>query len=1720
MKREILREAVELNMKRRHRKLWHRLVSGMAALVVFVTTYALILPAITMEQETVCGLQEHSHTDACWYTPVYDYGYHMACPAQLHSHESTCYGPEGALVCGYADFVVHDHDALCYAPDGQLLCTWDIRRAHTHDAACYQEVVTYQCGKEPGEGSHAHEDGCYTNALLCGLAEEEPHSHGDGCYGEPRLICGMAESDGVPAIPAHSHGESCYAQPQLLCQAGETEEHTHMDTCYAPPSLTCGLEQTEGAAEILPHHHVDACYAAPERTCVKEETEGHSHTESCYASEKQLSCGLEEQPGHVHTEECGREVQQKLVCQQEEILLHTHDETCLDENGARICGKTEILEHQHSAACIQAHAHSEACYASQEPDAPLNCGYHVHGETCLNEAGEPICTKPTLICNLLEHAHSESCYPEPEDGMAEITFVIPEELAPFVESECTFPCVCKVEEGTALAEAQGLPVLTVIQPEGEEGRFLPDHHWLASDGYPVDPALPVTQDITLTLKLYPVEEADAAKLVTASFVYDDQVLYAKTVNAGTVVSQLLTLELQQKLDEMRPSQTHFDGWFWDGETGQQPVESDITTIQSDTVYYPQFREYMAVTLYDMDPNGELYPGSPLEWKVPQGDTLAQQETAALYDGTKVTECLWFRQDGSAYDLNEPVTEPLELFTYSYNLVLNLSPEELPEEAMEETQPEETPAVLAFLPRAFALEDDPASGDSLAITKRISEPLTESDFVVDDVNLTDYQWQDDSGEDVDADDLIGTTLTSNYALTRAAATEYTITYNINVPTSGIFGTTPTIGGQSSVTDTYSSDEGSYTIRVPNPTQYMVTNGNKRQLYQFTGWKIQRNSNTVTAGEVVDAQWIKNNTNSRWSTRMTLTAQWAPVVLTETVHFFVNLNCQVADVDGNTGIPSSGEFTPSVYSTVMTVAGSSMMDYWQGPMNGSTQYVVLRADSPTQTEEIDSEIRRLITGHDSTNDTFNGNSVWHPDYDDTKIFQVDDFPSDERVLSVVRDMIRSGTVIRMNGVPISADELTSDNFTVRWNVCKYDEGDGWHIDGILVGKQAHLTVKKTFLGDEDAVEAVKQNGFTISVQGTGTAAGQNLTLTLNPAASETGTGRYGYGLYDSASDTYTWTVPLSQESLYSIIENNQKPPGDTVQVSSAYTISNSPDAFAGWKSYPESGISNVKAYAYANDVTMAGYQTVTLRNSYVKSDTLTIHKIDMNTGLGLAGVSYRLTDGEEQPFTLYQKPGASYYSMKAEDLSNGFVQRDDSVITTDSNGTIFLKLDSGTFTLEEAFPTGYGGVSKITVTVGVDSSGSVVFNEISSSDSTIEVDGTLVDKDTATLTVRNVSQPTTVTAQKVWNKASDAKPVTVELYRNGVRMGSEYQAVLNSGNSWTHTWQDLPLFADGSAAEYSLREIKIDSTSYDPSADNDGYAGYIVAYDEMVYYKNGTQVDAAVWTDSSGVTQYADNARLVVRNEVYRGQMMFLKVDGEGKPLPGATFRLYSDESKTKLVAEATSDAYGRVVFENLVPNTYYVMKESNTPEGYVGGDALYKVRLSSQGSTTLEDSATGETLTAVVNYLDEVEVGLLKVSRYGTKLSNAQFLLEIQKEGSWEEVSETATDEEGRIAFGKLNSGTYRLTETVSPDGFIKLEEPIVFALHNGELSLMNTNTLWSAHKDTDTGEYTITVLNETGYVLPRTGGVTAEAYTFGGLLLIMAALVCCLPKRRKGGTPS
>lgn len=366
MKYDVLRDAEKYTRVHKRKRLRHRVVTVLAGVVVFCTTYALILPAITLEKQ--CDIPEHTHTDACYAQVTSVEKRVPVCSAEtleIHRHTADCCDADGNPTCGYADFVVHSHDSRCYDETGNLWCPLPEIEAHRHTADCYAlpEEHTHAEGcytSVRGDlvcGEHVHTDACYTETavLACGLEESEEHRHDESCYETSReLTCGI-DSD-------HSHTDACYkweqvlscdlptepaedAQPVLVCTKPEIVLHRHTPDCFdADGKLVCGQ------AQVLEHQHSDACFetvAEPVDTGTLTCTDtAHVHTARCYGT-WELVCGQEE---HTHSEACKQE--ETVFCGKD---AHTHGEACRDENGELVCGTEE-------------HTHSLACYADPGAD--------------------------------------------------------------------------------------------------------------------------------------------------------------------------------------------------------------------------------------------------------------------------------------------------------------------------------------------------------------------------------------------------------------------------------------------------------------------------------------------------------------------------------------------------------------------------------------------------------------------------------------------------------------------------------------------------------------------------------------------------------------------------------------------------------------------------------------------------------------------------------------------------------------------------------------------------------------------------------------------------------------------------------------------------------------------------------------------------------------------------------------------------------------------------------------------------------------------------------------------------------------------------------------------------------------------------------------------------------------------------------------------------------
>lgn len=75
------------------RSIWYMFVRVVACLVVFCTTYALILPVITLENKYICGQEEHIHSISCYAESGLFEGDSpkLICSHTEHLHTSQCY---------------------------------------------------------------------------------------------------------------------------------------------------------------------------------------------------------------------------------------------------------------------------------------------------------------------------------------------------------------------------------------------------------------------------------------------------------------------------------------------------------------------------------------------------------------------------------------------------------------------------------------------------------------------------------------------------------------------------------------------------------------------------------------------------------------------------------------------------------------------------------------------------------------------------------------------------------------------------------------------------------------------------------------------------------------------------------------------------------------------------------------------------------------------------------------------------------------------------------------------------------------------------------------------------------------------------------------------------------------------------------------------------------------------------------------------------------------------------------------------------------------------------------------------------------------------------------------------------------------------------------------------------------------------------------------------
>lgn len=235
---DILKTYMERFREDRHAlRRYTAFVLALAMITTLFVNWQLHGVGISMTAQYQCGEEEHAHTADC-YTKVLICGYEEG---ELENAD------EVAAAAATSQPTVEEEPApLALEPQIEFV-------PHEHTEDCYTEVQTLTCMEE----EHVHGDDCFDpedGTLIC---EKFEHTHDENCYTtEYELTCGLEEGELVEQVvePTQSAelAAMAVAEPVALEPTVDTVEpiyHHHTDACYEEV-LTCPLPE---------HHHTVAC---------------------------------------------------------------------------------------------------------------------------------------------------------------------------------------------------------------------------------------------------------------------------------------------------------------------------------------------------------------------------------------------------------------------------------------------------------------------------------------------------------------------------------------------------------------------------------------------------------------------------------------------------------------------------------------------------------------------------------------------------------------------------------------------------------------------------------------------------------------------------------------------------------------------------------------------------------------------------------------------------------------------------------------------------------------------------------------------------------------------------------------------------------------------------------------------------------------------------------------------------------------------------------------------------------------------------------------------------------------------------------------------------------------------------------------------------------------------------------------------------------------------
>ncbi|WP_202780941.1 SpaA isopeptide-forming pilin-related protein [Enterococcus lactis] len=285
------------------------------------------------------------------------------------------------------------------------------------------------------------------------------------------------------------------------------------------------------------------------------------------------------------------------------------------------------------------------------------------------------------------------------------------------------------------------------------------------------------------------------------------------------------------------------------------------------------------------------------------------------------------------------------------------------------------------------------------------------------------------------------------------------------------------------------------------------------------------------------------------------------------------------------------------------------------------------------------------------------------------------------------------------------------------------------------------------------------------------------------------------------------------------------------------------------------------------------------------------------------------------------------------------------------------------------------------------------------------------------------------------------------------------------------------------------------------------------------------DGTVTIDGKTVTTSDDTIQLTIENPFVEIPIAVRKytMQGTGKEmnLKGAAFALQKKEANGAYqpMDSQTTNEKGLAIFDSLTPGEYRVV-ETAGPVGYYTSPGNYEFQIDKYGKIiyTGENTETTNGMWTLThqNRLKAFDLTVHKKEDNGQALKGAKFRLqgpemdlELPKAGQ-----ETDT-----FLFENLKPGTYKLTETFTPEGYQGLKDPVTIIIkEDGSIQVDGQEYESVLSPGAKNNQISLDITNQAKVPLPDTGGIGRLGIYLVGMIGCTFSIWYLFFKKERGGS--